>query len=64
MKRFKEQLSIKAHFSTIFNLVALILIENSMKGLRVTKIVKEIRFEGVWGNLKAKKKFHPQPITK
>ena len=30
-----------------------------MKGLRVTKIVKEIRFEGVWGNLKAKKKIPP-----
>ena len=27
-----------------------------MKGLRVTKIVKKIKFEGVWGNLKAKKK--------
>ena len=25
-----------------------------MKGLRVTKIAKEIKFEGVWGELEAK----------
>ena len=25
-----------------------------MKGLRVTKIVKEIKFEGVWSGLEAK----------
>ena len=28
-----------------------------MKGLTVTKIVKEIKFEGVWGNLETKKMF-------
>ena len=28
---------------------------NSVKGLRVTKNVKEIKFEGVWGELKSKK---------
>ena len=28
-----------------------------MKGLRVTKIVKEMRFERVWGKLEAKKMF-------
>ena len=32
-----------------------------MNGLRVTKIVKEIKFEGVWGELKAKKLF-PETI--
>ena len=26
-----------------------------MKGLRATKIVKEIKFEGVWGALESKK---------
>ena len=35
-----------------------------MKGLRVTKIVKEIRFEGVWVELEAKKRFQRQPFTK
>ena len=33
-----------------------------MKGLRVTKIVKEVKFEGVWGNLESKNKF-PETIT-
>ena len=28
-----------------------------MKGLRVTKNVKAIKFEGVWGDLESKKKF-------
>ena len=35
-----------------------------MKGLRVTKIVKEIKSEGVWGELEAKKYFKRQPFTK
>ena len=32
-----------------------------MKGLKVTKIVKEIKFLGVWGELKATKMF-PETI--
>ena len=35
--------------------VALILGLNSVKDLRVTKNVKEIKFEGVWGELESKK---------
>ena len=35
-----------------------------MKGLRFPKIVKEIKFEGVWGKLEAKKCFQRQPFTK
>ena len=35
-----------------------------MKGLRVTKIVKEIKFEGVWGELEAKKCFQRQSFPK
>ena len=31
-----------------------------MKDLRVNKIVKEIKFEGVWGELKAKNCFQRQ----
>ena len=31
-----------------------------MKGLRVTKIVKEMKFKGVWGELEAKKCFQRQ----
>ena len=33
-----------------------------MKGLRVAKNVKEIKFEGVWDELESKKKF-PKTIT-
>ena len=31
--------------------------QNSVKGLRVTKIDKEIKFEGVWRKLEVKKYF-------
>ena len=33
------------------HLIVLILGQNSVKDLRITKIVKEIKFEGVWGDL-------------
>ena len=33
-----------------------------MKGLRVTKIVKDIKFEGAWGQVQIKKRF-PDTIT-
>ena len=29
--------------------------ENSVKGLRITKNVKAVKFEGVWGELESKK---------
>ena len=35
--------------------VALILSLNSVNDLRVTKNIKEIKFEGVWGELESKK---------
>ena len=35
-----------------------------MKGVRVTKIVKEIKFEGVWGELESKGRFKRQSVTK
>ena len=35
-----------------------------MKGLRVTKIAKEIKFEGVWGELEAEKVFPKSTIHK
>ena len=44
--------------------MALILGYNCVKGLRVTKAVKEITFEEVWGKLEAKKCFHRQPFIK
>ena len=35
-----------------------------MKGLRVVKIIKESKFEGVWGELEAKNCFQRQSFTK
>ena len=46
------------------NLIALILVYNSVKDLRATKIVKQIKFERTWGKLEAKNCFLRQPRTK
>ena len=54
MGRSEKQLPNKANFSIFCNLIALILGSNCGEGLRVTKIVKEIKFEEVWGELEAK----------
>ena len=45
-------------------LIALILAWNSVKGFRVTKIVKDIKLEGVWCELESKIGFQRQPVTK
>ena len=42
------------------HLTALILDGNSVKGLRVTKNVNEIKFEGIWGKLESGKSFQRQ----
>ena len=42
------------------HLIALILAENSLKDLRVTKTAKPIKFEGVWGELVSKRCFRRQ----
>ena len=46
------------------NLVALILSGSSVKDLRVTKFVKNIKFEGVWFELDAKDCLQRQQFTK
>ena len=33
-----------------------------MKDLRVTKIIKEIKFKGVWGKLESKEDFQRQSV--
>ena len=57
--RREFSLSFSHHVNIILGLfcnsIALILGLNSVKDLRVTKNVKEIKFEGVWGELEAKK---------
>ena len=35
-----------------------------MKALRVTKIVKEVKFEGTWDKLESKKGFQRQSFTR
>ena len=46
------------------NLIALILGWNSVKVHRVTKIVKEIKFEGVWRESESRRGFYRQSFTK
>ena len=46
------------------NWVFLVLGYNSVNSLRVTKIFKEIIFEGVCGNLEPKTRFQRQSVTK
>ena len=54
----KQILSLLCKFAT------LILVENYVKGLRDTKIVKQIRFEGDWCELEAKYWFQRQSWPK
>ena len=39
---------VRQSFALFFNLIALTLVQNSVKSPTVTKIVKKIKFEGVW----------------
>ena len=48
VKRLEKQLSSKESFCPFCNLIALTLGSNSDESLRLTKIVKEIKFKGVW----------------
>ena len=50
-------------FACVCNLIVLSLGWNSVKVLRVTKVVKKIKFEGIWGELEAKKGFQRQSFT-
>ena len=56
MKRSGKQLT-KIILGLFYHLIALILGLNSVKGLRITKNFKQIKFEGVWGKLESKKSF-------
>ena len=55
MKRSGKQLPHKIYLGVFCHSISLILGLNSVKDLRVTKNVKEIEFEGVWGDLESKK---------
>ena len=51
----KRSYRVRQLFALFCNLIALTLGQNSVKGLRVTKIVKEFNFEGAWDELESKK---------
>ena len=58
MERSEKQVPSKASFNFFFcNLTARILGESTVKGFRVTKNVKENKFEGVLDKLELKKSF-------
>ena len=59
MKRLEKHLPSKTNFRAFCHLITP---GFSVKGLRVTKIVKDVKFEGVLVELESKKKF-PETIT-
>ena len=55
---------VRKNFAFFVKLIALTLGQNSVKSLRVTKSVKEIKFQGVWDELESKNGFQRQSVTK
>ena len=64
MKRSEKQLPSKSNFSTSLQLKCSNFRLIQWKGLGVTRIVKEFKFEGVWGELESKKSFQRQSVAK
>ena len=65
MKRSEKQLPMRGSSSTFLQPnCSNFRLKVFVKGLRVIKIVKELNFEGVWGDLEAKKCFQKKPFTK
>ena len=60
----KSSYQVRQILAIFSNLTAIFLVWNSLNGLRVTKNVKEIMFEGVWGKLESKAGFQRQSVTK
>ena len=60
----KSSYQVRQILAIFSNLTAIFLVWNSVKGLRVTKNVKEIKFEGVWEKLESKAGFQRQSVTK
>ena len=54
MKGSESTYQVRQILETFFHFIALILGQNSVKDLRVTKNVKEITFEGYWRELESK----------
>ena len=60
----KSSYEVRQILAIFTNLIALILGQHSVKGLRVAKIVKKIKFERVWGDLESKIGFQRQSVKK
>ena len=60
VKSSETQLPSHENVNTLFYLIALILDSKIVKGFRVAKIIKEYKFERVWGELESKKCFQKQ----
>ena len=60
----KSSYQVREDFALFCNLIALSLGYNSVKSLGVTKIVKEIKFEGVWDKLESKNGFKRESFAK
>ena len=60
MKKSIKQSPNKLNFTTFCNLIALVLCQNDVKGLRVTKNVKKIKVERIWSKLESKQCFQRQ----
>ena len=58
--RSEKKLLSKTSLGLFCHLIALILDLDSVEGLIVTKNVKRIKFEEVWGKLESKKSFQRQ----
>ena len=56
-KDWKSSYQAKQVLALFWNLIDLLFVYNSVKGVRVTKILKEILFERTWGNVESKKCF-------
>ena len=64
MNRLEKQLPSKANFSTSLQLNYSNFRLKWCGGLRDTKIVEEIKFEGFWGELEPRKGFQRQSVIK
>ena len=64
IRKINIKYQIKQTFSLHCKLLTLILDLNYVKGLRVTKIAKQSKFEGTWGKLEVKYCFQRQSWLK
>ena len=63
-KARKRSYRLSESLTLFWYLIALILGQTSVKGLRVTKIVQEMKFEGIWAQDRFKESFQTKELTK